>query len=301
MRARLETEWPDGDVSGAHPQGIAGASAQGFKGQMRTWLRTGARGFVVDPRRRLGKHGGARKMLAADGENGSGRTGGWQGLVAALQRHTVHGELAQLSNDDRHILSLAYLSGHTNREIAAMMQVSVRTVSRRLSSALARFEESLRKTGVWIVSALLFALAGYERLASFLRHNRWSSTAALVAAGTAATVAVTLVVAPPAMSGAKPSTGSPQVHSLRLLPPGEQPSAVVVSNLPLNLSVIQTIEKAIGSLKQDVPDPVVTATRICHGNPTSAAPPTPVGPRGTGPHRPPVTLPGPGGCGHLNK
>ena len=38
-------------------------------------------------------------------------------------------------------------------------------------------------------------------------------------------------------------------------------------------------------------------SRGCHGNPTDAPPDTPVGPRGfhTGP---PVTHPGPGGCGH---
>ena len=73
---------------------------------MRTWLVRGTRRFAVDPRRRFGKHEGARRMLATDGELEEGRHGAWRGLVSALQRHTVHGELAQLSKDDRQILSL---------------------------------------------------------------------------------------------------------------------------------------------------------------------------------------------------
>src|SRR5690348_8158027 len=140
---------------------------------MRTWLRTGARGFVVDPRRRLGKHGGARKMLAVDGEVGVDRHGAWQGLVSALQRHTVHGELAQLSPEDRHILSLAYLSGYTNREIATVLQVSVSTVGRRISAALARLEDSMRKAGAYTAILMLLGLAALERIASYVRNNRW--------------------------------------------------------------------------------------------------------------------------------
>lgn len=288
----METEWPDSDGSGGLPRG--------FVGQMRTWLSTGARGFVVDPRRRLGKHGGARKMLASDEANGSGRPGAWQGLVAALQRHTVHGELAQLSKDDRQILSLAYLSGYTNREIAQMLQVSVRTVSRRLSLALQRLEESMRKAGMWVTVLLLLALAGYERVAQYVRTNRWPSTVALVAAGTATTVAaVTFIVAPPAVSGAKPSITQARVHLVRLAPPGEQPTALVVSTQQVTHSIVSDVDSIVNHVMTSTP--VVTASRICHGNPTNAPPPTPVGPRGPGHKEPPVTQPGPGGCGHLNK
>lgn len=290
----METEWPESETNGA--------LWSGFAGQMRTWLRTGARGFVVDPRRRLGKHGGARKMLAADGENGVTQQGAWQGLVSALQRHTVHGELAQLSKDDRQILSLAYLSGYTNREIATMLHVSVSTVSRRLSSALQRLEESMRKAGTWITMLLLLALAGYERIAHYVRSNRWPSTVALIAAGTATTVAVTLAVAPPARSSANtPNTSASVLHTVRLVPPGEQqPSVVVVSDQPVTVAV----DPAARGAKHGDPNvsaPIVTSSRVCGGNPTSAAPPVPVGPRGTGQKDPPVTHPAPGGCGHLNK
>ena len=289
----METEWPDGDGSGA--------PIQGFVGQMRTWLRTGARGFVVDPRRRLGKHGGARKMLATDGEVESSQHGGWSGLVSALQRHTVHGELAQLSKDDRQILSLAYLSGHTNREIATMLHVSVSTVSRRLSSALSRLEESMRRAGVWITMLALLGLAAYARLAHYVRTNRWPSTVALVAAGTATTVAITFAVAPPTASGARPVTVTQKAQSIRLLPPGLQPAAIIVSNQPVAVVLDKAVEKTGSQIKHDASQTIVTTSRVCHGNPTSAPPPVPVGPRGAHPTGPPVTVPGPGGCGHLNK
>jgi len=268
---------------------------------MRTWLRTGARGFVVDPRRRLGKHGGARKMLATDGEVESSQHGGWSGLVSALQRHTVHGELAQLSKDDRQILSLAYLSGHTNREIAVMLQISVSTVSRRLSAALARLEESMRRAGVWITTLALLGLAAYERLAQDVRNNRWPSTIALVAAGTATTVAITMVVAPSAASGARPATVSQRAQSVRVLPPGEQAAAIIVSNQSVTVSLDKTVEKAGNVSKHDASQAVVAPSRICQGNPTSAPPPVPVGSPGAHPTGAPVTHPGPGGCGHLNQ
>ena len=275
---------------------------QGFVGQMRTWLRTGARGFVVDPRRRLGKHGGARKMLATDGEVESSQHGGWSGLVSALQRHTVHGELAQLSKDDRQILSLAYLSGHTNREIAAMLQVSVSTVSRRLSGALARLEESMRRAGVWITTLALLGLAAYERLAQYVRNNRWPSTVALVAAGTATTVAITFVAAPPAASSAKPAT-VPRTAQVHILPPAALPAVVTVSNQVVTVILDKLTAKGLADkpTKQDATQTGVTGSRICGGNPTSAPPPIPVGSLGAHPTGPPVTVPGPGGCGHLNK
>lgn len=295
----METEWPDGDGSGA--------PIQGFVGQMRTWLRTGARGFVVDPRRRLGKHGGARKMLATDGEMESSQHGGWSGLVSALQRHTVHGELAQLSKDDRQILSLAYLSGHTNREIAAMLNVSVSTVSRRLSTALARLEESMRRAGVWITMLALLGLAAYQRLAQYVRNNRWPSTVALVAAGTATTVAITFVVAPPAASGARLTTAPARAQSMRgVVPPGEQQTTILVTNQSVTVALNRTLDvdkagkaaDADNPARHDGSETLQTTASICQGNPTSAPPPVPVGSRGAHPAGPPVTHPGPGGCGH---
>src|SRR5690242_2688883 len=201
---------------------------------MRNWLVRGTRRFAVDPRRRLGKHGGARRMLSADGEVVEGRHGAWGGLVSALQRHTVHGELAQLSKADRQILSLAYLNGHTNPEIASMLNISVSTVGRRLSAALARFEESMRRAGLWITSLALVALAGFERISHFVRANRWPSTVALLAAGTATTVAVsTFVISPPAASGLRQSSPPGVARAAHVQAPAQNLAAVVVANVPV--------------------------------------------------------------------
>jgi len=272
---------------------------------MRTWLVRGTRRFAVDPRRRFGKHEGARRMLATDGEVEEGRHGAWRGLVSALQRHTVHGELAQLSKDDAQILSLAYLGGHTNREIAAMLQVSVSTVSRRLSGALARLEESMRRAGVWITSLALLALAGFERISHLVRTNRWPSTVALVAAGTATTVALTtFVMAPTVTSGRERSSAPVVAQPSRVAPTAGHQASVAVSNQPVLEVAAQAFLGKDGSTagpKHASAEVVVMSARICHGNPTSAPPPVPVGPRGEGPHQPPVTHPGPGGCGHQNK
>src|SRR5260370_15934754 len=114
---------------------------------MRSWLARGVQ--LVDRRRRSGSHGRAREMLVAEQpatQNGSER---WQALAAALHRHTVRGGLSELGPDQRRVITLAYLEGRTNREIAAMLGVSVTTVRRRLWIALGLLEAYLGPTGGW--------------------------------------------------------------------------------------------------------------------------------------------------------
>jgi len=252
----------------------------------------------VDPRRKLGRHGEARKLLA-DAEVVNGSRGAWHDLVSALQRHTVHNELAQLPRDDRHILSLAYVHGHSNREIAAMLDISVRTVSRRLTVALARLEESARRAGAWISILGLAVVAWSARLASGARSTRAPGVAALLAAGTAGAVAVGFVVAGP---------GTPALPTLR--PP------VLARTMPPNVPALARIDILPAGAVTKISQPAVAiaiaaahgiahtasaatlTSRICHGNPTSAAPSVPVGHRPGAPPPQPVTHPGPGGCGH---
>jgi DNA-binding CsgD family transcriptional regulator len=268
---------------------------------MRTWLVRGTRRFVVDPRRRFGRFGGARRLLSNDAEAPSTPHGAWGGLVSALQRHTVHGELAQLSREDRQILSLAYLGGHTNREIAAMLNVSVSTVRRRLSIALARLEESMRRAGIWMAALGLGALGLYNRIAHSGRTTRWPSTVAMVAAGTvsAVTIGVVAVNPPVAQAGA-------QTSQVRATAP-----AVILSRFGAPFSVGSTTTRALIDLagpavpnERHVPasgwlvtqDAQQTAAFGCHGNPTDAAPIVPVGARGPHPVAP-ILHPGSGGCG----
>ncbi len=254
----------------------------------------------VDPRRKLGRHGEARKLLA-DAEVVNGSRGAWHDLVSALQRHTVHNELAQLPRDDRHILSLAYVHGHSNREIAAMLDVSVRTVSRRLTAALARLEESARRAGAWISILGLAVVAWSARLAAGTRSTRLPGAAALLAAGTAGAVAVGFVVAgpgtpalpslrPPAVARAMPPT-VPALARIDILPAG---AVTKTSQAPVAVAITAAHDLARTSSSA----PAVLTSRICHGNPTSAPPTVPVGHRPGAPPPQPVTHPGPGGCGH---
>src|SRR5207302_9430438 len=102
--------------------------------------------------RRLGGHGRARRFLVSDQSPADVAQGVWRGLVSALQRHAVENTLGEMSAQDREVLTLAYLQGHTNSEIAATLSVSERTVRRRLSIALAHLEEYARRSGAWIAS-----------------------------------------------------------------------------------------------------------------------------------------------------
>src|SRR6266699_772565 len=126
---------------------------------MRSWLVSGV--HFVDPRRRFGSHGRARELLvAADRPVSQNASERWQGLAAALHRHTVRSGLSELRPDERHVITLAYLEGRTNREIATLLGGSVTTVQRRLLYALGRLEAYIGRTGVWL-SALLLVAAAY--------------------------------------------------------------------------------------------------------------------------------------------
>ncbi|HKW70415.1 MAG TPA: sigma-70 family RNA polymerase sigma factor [Candidatus Dormibacteraeota bacterium] len=179
--AHIEAGWPEGTDFDPEPP-----AEQQATGAMRSWLVHGTRKFAIDQRRRFGRHGESRRLLAADGAKTSSARGTWQDLVAALQRQAVHGALAQLRTTDRQILTLAYLQGHTNREIAARLGVSVRTVSRRLAAALARLDEYVRQAGIWMASVAVVGIAHF-------RAARWPGGATTAAAATAAVVALGVV------------------------------------------------------------------------------------------------------------
>lgn len=290
LRARIDSEWPDGQEESFESQA----------GTMRAWLVKGTHRFTVDPRRRFGRHADARRLLAADDEVTNGHSGAWGGLVSALQRHTVHSELARLPKQDRQILSLAYVHGHTNREIAAMLQVSVRTVGRRMTLALARLEESARRAGAWATALALVGLAAYSRWIATARSNRWPSGLAMAAAGTVTVVAVGVSVATPAPTEATQGPAPVVAIPIQVPLPAEHTFSITIDTVGVTVAADTKPAKghAGDGLAHAANQAPLTASRICGSNPTDAPPATPVGPRGAGPHTPPVTLPPPGGCGH---
>ena len=266
--------------------------------------REGRRRFTIDPRRRLGGHGRARRFLASDTTPADAALGVWRGLVSALQRHAVENALGEIRAEDRQLLSLAYLQGLTNSEIAAMLGVSVRTVRRRLSVALAHLEEQARRSGAWISSIATAAVFRFADQASAVGRlaGAWRlEWPGALAVGAIAAVGIGLVVSgqDPATidRGAFPGTaqaaGLPQAAEhfstpwLRSLPTGPASTEVVVGPSAPGES---TRVREVARPKTEA------AEKGCGGNPTSAPPTVPVGPRAGRPSGPPVTHPSAGGC-----
>jgi hypothetical protein len=278
--------------------------AGGRLNAMRSWLVSGVHVFVVDPRRRFGRHGRTRELLVVERPTQHEASERWQTLAAALHRHTVRDGLARLGAAERRIITLAYLEGHTNREIAAMLGVSVSTVRRRLLVALEHLDTFLRRSGAWIATLALAALAYVNGHA--VRGARWAGSPAvgdrahLVAAtltvgalGVAAVGFVTLD-RPAAPSAHTPTAARPIVPITGL--PGFPRGPLTVSAAIRPNPAPATAGGEIKAAPSTGETPSVAPSGGCHGNPTDAPPPRPVGSRTDHPSGPPVTHPRPGDC-----
>ena len=295
------------DLDGERPADGVPAASHLESTAIRMWLVQGTR--AIDPRRVRGSHGPARQLLAENGAPAASAHDRWSGFVSALQRHTVVAALAQLSERERQVLTLAFVHGHSNREIAAMLSISASSVGRRLSSGLEKLENQMWRAGTWL-SALLLLLLGYisgraaiaHRLTGAVRSAGWTEIVALSAAATVTAIALGAVVAenraaPPrhpavATAGVPFSAGSvtasTQATSASPGAPGSQvedsrgkPAGGAAST--------HTGQAAAG--------PAAATDPGCDGNPTNAPPAVPVGPRGRHPAGSPVTHPTAGGCG----
>src|SRR6185312_10797431 len=144
-------------------------------------------------------------MLVVDKpENGD--AGRWQGLTSSLQRHTVRGGLSELKPEEQRVISLAYLEGRTNREIADELGVSVTTARRRLWAALKRLEDYIAGVGVWLTALMLAAGAFVFTRAARLVHSvnalaaspdKTERLAAAVTAGAVTAAAVGIIALAP--------------------------------------------------------------------------------------------------------
>jgi hypothetical protein len=236
----------------------------------------------------------------------SAKPGVWDGLLTALHRHTIHASLAALAASQRQVLHMAYLEGRTNREIAAILSISRSTVRRRIVLALANLDNEIRQVGSRASAVLLLLLAFAAaraqvvgRSVSALRATPAGNVILATAAGaaTGAVVFAAIVSNQAAPAGAHgPTRSVTQVTAgaplVIFAPPasttgGGSPSALPHGNTPITGTATGTSAPANGSIRHG-----------CGGNPTSAPPTTPVGPRTAPGHgASPVTHPGPGGCG----
>ncbi len=219
--------------------------------------------------------------------------------MSALQRHTVLSALGQLRKGDRDILTMAYLDGHTNNEIARMLQVSARTVSRRLSVALAELEKHARNVGIWLAALGLVVLAGAQRRFGAITRSEGWQAAALGTAGVVTATTVAFVSVAPSAAAVKPSAFSPVARSVNAdVQFGFGTTTAKVA--PTTITPLDTETTPAAKIKASKPahdsgaTPANPSQLGCHGNPTSAAPTTPVRSHGAGS---PVTHPGKGGCG----
>ena len=260
----------------------------------------GRRRFTIDPRRRLGGHGRARRFLVSDTAPVDAALGVWRGLVSALQRHAVENALGEIKPEDRQLLTLAYLQGLTNSEIAAMLGVSVRTVRRRLSLALAHLEEQARRSGAWISSIATAAVLRFADQASALGRlaGGWrEGWPGVLAVGAIAAVGIGLMGA-----AHDPATvdhaGLPATTQVAGLPQAVEQLAIPrLKSLPAAPATTGVAAVTSTESMREGSSPKTAVRTGCGGNPTSAPPTVPVGPRAGHPSRPPVTHPSAGGCG----
>jgi RNA polymerase sigma factor (sigma-70 family) len=277
---------------------------------VRSWLANGIHKFAVDPRRRFGRHDRARKLLAGDPGSDQASPGAWQSLASALHRHTVRGGMTELTPEERRVITLAYLEGRTNREIAAILGVSVSTARRRLWFALKQLDAYISRTGTWLSAIILlgvgYVIARAPRLGRSVNADWTHKVASTVAVGAMTAAAIGLTAITPDSTGPTRSS-TPVTSPMIAAAPGAGllASPELLSNLdsPQTSRMVPT-DRPTGARPVDVtPGTPISETELvtdsdhpnhgCHGNPTSAPPPVPVGRHA---HGSPVTHPSKGGC-----
>jgi hypothetical protein len=216
--------------------------------------------------------------------------------------------MAELSADERRVITLAYLEGRTNGEIAAILGVSISTVRRRLWAALKGLEAYISRTGTWL-SAIVLLGAAYviERTA---RLGRWANVdlthklASTVAVGAVTATAIGLTAMIPdstspgrsAIARPAPSIATGPIAALMVAPTQESNPAPVQTASILTPDRSHPADKPIRPLPVTAIEPETGSghpNNGCGGNPTSAAPPVPVGRHQ---HGSPVSHPSKGGC-----
>src|SRR5207302_6384554 len=110
----------------------------------RTWLMTGARRTPIDRRRMRGAHKGLKKMLVEGMGGEDERPHAWKDFSGAMIRHAVDEAMRSLPSQDKHVVTLAYFGGLSNREIADEVGLTEATVQRRLRRALATISDHIQ-------------------------------------------------------------------------------------------------------------------------------------------------------------
>jgi DNA-binding CsgD family transcriptional regulator len=257
---------------------------------LRSWLVGGRHNVTIHPRRRAGGNRQTREVLAADPGWVRGDQSGWRGLVSALQRHTVLSALSELRAGDREILTMAYLEGHTNTEIAILLHVSVRTVSRRLSAALARLEQHARNVGIWLAAFGVAVLTATQRRLNALTRSDALQAASLSTFGVVTAATITFA----GVEASSPAVSSLSSHQARSTSAVAQLAGHSVVTVTRVTAVNPAVPLNAAKLKREKSSTRSAGSYGCHGKPVSAALRVQLRAHGAGS---PVSHPGRGGCG----
>jgi len=116
------------------------------RGSLRTWLTTVVRNRSIDLLRGRSMH--ERRELALKPEVRSTRSGPEEEAMGAIERAAVQEALADLPQEQREAVQLAYFGGFTQAEIAGLTGVPLSTVKGRMRLALEKLGAYLRGRGL---------------------------------------------------------------------------------------------------------------------------------------------------------
>jgi RNA polymerase sigma-70 factor (ECF subfamily) len=112
------------------------------RGSLRGWLLTIVRNRAIDRLRRTRATDDVVEIDAL-GRLRTTPNPVWEEAVRALDRETLAEALAQLPDEQRQAIELAYFGGHTYRQVAELMDVAPGTAASRMRLALARLRATL--------------------------------------------------------------------------------------------------------------------------------------------------------------
>ena len=116
------------------------------RGRAFTWLATLARSRAIDRLRAVDSRERAAQRSAEDGQPASPEAEGSaeEDAIRAERAEAVRAALAELPEEQRQVLVLAYLDGMSQSEIAAAKNQPLGTVKTRTRTGLKRLSEALR-------------------------------------------------------------------------------------------------------------------------------------------------------------